>query len=224
MITPFKRRRQRPTLEPNQGQNDVQTVFSDLVCFIMMLFILLFVLAHNEKKTEEFVAEFQINFRNDKQEREQKLTTEVLLLAELEDFIKKEDLSEQAEVIVDEYRVKLILTSPVLFDSGSAMLKPGGQALLQRAGTIFDEVTNELVVEGHTDDVPISNKTYGSNWELSFFRAFSVLKYYVTTRGYLPTRLSALGYGEFRPLVPNTSAKNRALNRRIELSVIRFDR
>ena len=208
--------------DSDSGDSDVQTVFGDLVCFIMMLFILLFVLSYNENKTDDFITEFQIKFGELEEEKQQTLTTDALLVSKIEHYIDKEQLDEFAKVVVDEHRVKLILNPPILFDSGKATLKQEGKGVLAAAGEIYDNVFNPIVVEGHTDNVPINTSEYPSNWELSFFRAFSVIKYYIDSRNYTPKRLSAMGYGEFKPLVNNDSIFNRSLNRRIEINIIRL--
>lgn len=208
--------------DSDSGDGDVQTVFGDLVCFIMMLFILLFVLSYNENKTDDFITEFQIKFGELEQEKQQTLTTDALLVSKIEHYIDKEQLDEFAKVVVDEHRVKLILNPPILFDSGKAILKPEGKQVLDAAGEVYDTVFNPIVIEGHTDNVPINTNDYPSNWELSFFRAFTVVKHYIYTRSYKPSRLSAMGYGEFKPLVQNDTKFNRSLNRRIEINIIRL--
>jgi chemotaxis protein MotB len=70
-------------------------------------------------------------------------------------------------------------------------------------------------VEGHTDDVPIENKRFPSNWELSVARAVNVVKYFISKGNISPERLSAAGYGDSKPLYPNVSDHNRELNRRV---------
>ena len=204
------------------GDSEVQTIYSDLVTFVMMLFILLFVLSYNDEKTHDFMTELQVRFGEKIEDKQQTVSTDVLLVSKINHYIKKEDLSEYAHVVVDEYRVKLILSSPVLFQSGKVDVSAQGKDILAGVGAVFDSVMNPLEIEGHTDNVPIRTDEYPSNWELSFFRAFSVVRYYIFTRGYNPIRLTAKGFGEYRPLVPNDSALNRAKNRRIEINVIRI--
>ena len=204
------------------GDSEVQTIYSDLVTFVMMLFILLFVLSYNDEKTHDFMTELQVRFGEKIEDKQQTVSTDVLLVSKINHYIKKEDLSEYAHVVVDEYRVKLILSSPVLFQSGKVDVSAQGKNILAGVGAVFDSVMNPLEIEGHTDNVPIRTDEYPSNWELSFFRAFSVVKYYIFTRGYNPIRLTAKGFGEYRPLVPNDSSLNRAKNRRIEINVIRI--
>ncbi len=76
------------------------------------------------------------------------------------------------------------------------------------------------MVEGHTDNVPIRNAKYESNWDLSFDRAYSVIKYFIEKVEISPIRIHAIGYGEYRPMMPNDSDENRAANRRIEINIM----
>ena len=204
------------------GSSEVQTIYADLVTFVMMLFILLFVLSYNDEKSQDFITELQTKFGEKVEDKQQTLSTDALLVSKINHYIKKEDLSEYAHVVVDEYRVKMILSPPVIFKSGKVDISSSGIEVLAGVGNIFDDVMNPLEIEGHTDNIPIKTDDYPSNWELSFFRAFSVVKYYIFQRGYNPTRLTAKGFGEHRPLVDNNSSINRAKNRRIEINVIRI--
>ena len=81
----------------------------------------------------------------------------------------------------------------------------------------------EILVEGHTDDLPLQNELkekYGSNWELSGQRAINVVKYLVYAQEIDPERIGAVAYGKFRPRVPNNSTENRAKNRRVEIVLL----
>jgi chemotaxis protein MotB len=106
------------------------------------------------------------------------------------------------------------------FGTGSAELPPDGQALLARIGSRLAAMPNAIRVEGHTDDVPIQTARFGSNWELSTARATRVVQALSREGGVDPTRLSAAGYAEFHPRVPNDSPGNRARNRRVDLVIL----
>jgi chemotaxis protein MotB len=82
------------------------------------------------------------------------------------------------------------------------------------------KMDNEVVVEGHTDAARMLGRRYASNRELSLVRAFSVINYLVK-RGVPPSRLTAFGYGEFRPAAPNDTEEGRLKNRRIEMIIMR---
>lgn len=105
----------------------------------------------------------------------------------------------------------------LLFDFGKAEISPGGLKLLDRLAAELRAADCLIRVEGHTDDVPIRTRRYPSNWDLSIARAVNVVKHLAYASGIEPRRLSAVGYGASRPLVPNDSAANRSKNRRVEL-------
>jgi chemotaxis protein MotB len=115
-----------------------------------------------------------------------------------------------------------LLTDNVLFDSGDARLKPGARPLLQAIGGLLEsEVHRPTVVEGHTDNVPISGGgLYPSNWELSTARATSVVRFLID-HGARAWRLSAAGYADTKPIASNSSLSGRHRNRRVEIVVLR---
>lgn len=113
--------------------------------------------------------------------------------------------------------IQLILDDKLLFNSGSALLNRKGIAMLERVAIIIAPLNRVIRVEGHTDNIPIANGIYPSNWELSTARAVNVVKY-LHQNGNIPARnLQAAGYGSSRPLVLNDSEKNRSRNRRVEI-------
>jgi len=117
-------------------------------------------------------------------------------------------------------RLQVRATSELLFDSGSADLKPEGRAVLAKVAKSIKGVPDrEVRVEGHTDDVPVRSAKFTSNWDLSAARAATVAKV-LAEGGVSPKLLAVVGYGEFRPLAPNDSAENRQKNRRIEISLV----
>ncbi|KXS40607.1 MAG: chemotaxis protein MotB, partial [Candidatus Frackibacter sp. T328-2] len=86
---------------------------------------------------------------------------------------------------------------------------------------IIDKVPNQIMVEGHTDDLPINNSRFPSNWELSTARATNVVRHFIENNGIDPAKLSAAGYAKYKPIKPNTNAKNRSLNRRVDVIVLK---
>ncbi|MCU1380327.1 MAG: OmpA/MotB domain protein [Acidimicrobiales bacterium] len=113
-----------------------------------------------------------------------------------------------------------IVTDDVLFDLGKAELRPQGRAVLDGLAGALKTVPNKLSVEGHTDNRPISGFPFASNWELSTFRATTVLRYLVEQKGLDKKRIGAAGYGEEQPLVPNDTLEHQAKNRRVEIVVL----
>jgi chemotaxis protein MotB len=113
-----------------------------------------------------------------------------------------------------------IVTDQVLFDTGQAALKPIGQQVLDAVAPALRKLPNDISVEGHTDNVPISGGLFASNWELSAVRATTVLRYLVANDGLPANRLSATGYADTRPIVPNDSPAHQQQNRRVEVVVV----
>ena len=99
------------------------------------------------------------------------------------------------------------MDSPALFKSGSAQLTSSAIQSINKLSNIIGLVKNPIIIEGHTDNVPIKTDKFGSNWELSFYRAYAVVKYLIEQKGFSPQFLSAVGYGEFQPLVNNDTAE-----------------
>jgi len=114
--------------------------------------------------------------------------------------------------------VVTVVTDDVLFSLGSATLRPRGNAVLDAIAPALKALPNQVTVEGHTDDLPISGR-YASNWELSTERATSVLRYLLDHHRVQAGRLSAAGYADQRPLTPNISGAARSANRRVEVIV-----
>ncbi len=115
--------------------------------------------------------------------------------------------------------VVTVVTDDVLFALGSATLRPGGNAVLDAIAPALKALPNQVTVEGHTDDLPISGR-FASNWELSAERATSVLRYLLDTHHVPAKRLGAAGYADQRPLTPNVSGAARSANRRVEVIVL----
>jgi len=114
--------------------------------------------------------------------------------------------------------VVTVVTDQVLFDSGSANLRSDAVPLLQIVADALATVDNDIVVEGHTDAVPISTAQFASNWELSGGRSGAVVRF-LAEAGIDPLRLSGQQFGEFRPIAPNDNDEGRAKNRRVEIVV-----
>jgi chemotaxis protein MotB len=112
------------------------------------------------------------------------------------------------------------LGDTILFDPGQAALKSDGQKALQQVAQALKEIgERDFLVAGHTDNKPIKNSPYASNWELSTARAVTVVRF-LQAEGVDPRRLAAAGYSEFDAVEENTSPDKRALNRRIEIVVM----
>ncbi len=130
-----------------------------------------------------------------------------------------EDLKEIIGISQDERGVILTLQDMVLFDPGEAEIKPIVFPLLDWIAEVLDSIPNDVLIMGHTDNVPIRSERYRSNWELSLYRALNVLTYFVQKKGLSPERFAVGGYGDLRPRFPNDIKEGRQKNRRVEIIV-----
>ena len=132
---------------------------------------------------------------------------------------------DQGQVTISELKGKLTvnIVDAILFDSGKAEVKPEGKAVLQKVVSILKDVKDKAIrIEGHTDDVQIGGalaKRYPTNWELSAARAINVTRH-LQEQGLDPSLLSAVAYGENKPVADNSTPEGRAKNRRIEIILI----
>ncbi len=135
---------------------------------------------------------------------------------ELKDEIQK------GEVTINQLKnhVTVSIVQEVLFDSGHADLHEAGKKVLDKVANVLKKINNRLImVEGHTDNVPIGKtiiEKYPTNWELSTARATTVVRY-LQEKGIEPTHLSAAGFSEYRPVATNDTPENRQKNRRIDI-------
>lgn len=107
-----------------------------------------------------------------------------------------------------------------LYDQGSDVLKEAATGPLSRVAEVLKPTKLRIRIEGHTDDIPIHNARFASNWELSSSRATGLVRYFIEQYGLDPERLSAAGYAEYHPIQPNTTPEGRRLNRRVDIVVL----
>jgi len=139
----------------------------------------------------------------------------------LESYIRENGLAARVSVTTEERGIVLSFQDNVLFELGSARLTTRAREILDKVAPILADTPNYIRVEGHTDNLPINNSRFPSNWELSAARATNVVQELIREHGFAPQKLSATAYGEYRPRVPNTSPENRQLNRRVDMVILR---
>lgn len=138
---------------------------------------------------------------------------------QIEQMIDNNGISEKVEVDFNSHYVLLTLNGAFLFDSGSAQIKEDSLSLMDKIGIIIEKYSERLVeIEGHTDNVPISNSNFKNNNELSAARALAVMEYYIE-EGINPIRLKSSGRGEYVPVADNSTTEGRARNRRVEVKI-----
>jgi len=141
--------------------------------------------------------------------------------------LKNEIAQGQIQVEQVKGRLTLKVAEELFFDTGKADIKPQGEDVLRRIGNILKKIPEKNIrVEGHTDNVQIGpslRAKYATNWELGSARATNVVRYLQDIVGIDPLRLSAVSYGEYRPVASNRIERGRAKNRRIEIILIDRD-
>ena len=146
-----------------------------------------------------------------------------------EHFAKLKDALEnelnESRVVISQLKNRMTvitLTNEVLFNSGSAEIKPAGKKVLSLIAESLNAYPERAIsIEGHTDNIPIGkNSIYESNWDLSGARALAALNFFQQKNQVSPNRLQLVGYGENHPVSSNETAEGRALNRRIEIKML----
>ncbi|MDH7576755.1 MAG: OmpA family protein [Bacillota bacterium] len=137
-----------------------------------------------------------------------------------EKFLQNQSFQGKVKLVLDERGLIFRFQETVLFDPGKAVLKPEAERALKVVAAFLRQIPNQVRIEGHTCDLPIKTRLYPSNWELSTARATTVIQYFISL-GIPGERLSAVGYGEYRPVAPNTSEEKRRQNRRVDILILK---
>ena len=200
--------------EIKEGLNIWRTVYSDMSTNLTLFFLILFAFTRLSATKREQLMRALANLG-----QKIEITQQQIVEQETDELKKK--LEKIATVEVKEEEVVINLPSPVLFDLGKAELKDTAKSVLHEVAQSLKSIENDIVIEGHTDNLPIYGGKYKSNWELSAARAFAVRDYFITNEGINEGRIYCVGYGEYRPVAPNDTEENRAKNRRIEIKIIK---
>ena len=218
------------------------TTFNDLVTLLMVFFVLLFTMGSvDTKMLKDFQYALQsglgllgegsqvsiaVKETEPKPEHVEILVQEDSEAEPAEEQETENPIDDVLEELTDEPGINIRYSNQgahitfedfLLFDFGKADLNPGGIKFLNKMANMINKIPYPVRVEGHTDNVPIHTDRFPSNWELSIARAVSVVKYFAGSGKIDPQRLSAVGYGDTRPLVSNDSPVNRTRNRRVEI-------
>ena len=213
--------------------------YADLITLLLAFFIMMYTFSKQDAQTHEQVAErLKAIFRGESYalkeggasgrnvvnaspgpagsggEIEKELENQIAAMALAFEEGRK------ISVFRDERGIVIRIMDRAFFDEGKAELKETAKAALRKIAPILEKSSNHMRIEGHTDDVPINTAEFRSNWELSTRRATEVVRHLIEKYGFQPDRISASGYAEYRPVAPNDTEQNRALNRRIEIILL----
>lgn len=213
--------------------------FGDLIMLMLTFFVLLLTMSSMDKKrlkamfshlsqatgVLEFSGPQQIGFKSFVKEYNEFSTKLVLdqdllnklflpsvkMSEEMGDMQKLVNISDDARGLVISFQEKL------LFDSGEVTVRKEGLRVLDNLADPIESCPNDMLIMGHTDNVPIKSSLYESNWELSLYRGLSILNYFIEEKRLSSSRFRAGGYGSSRPVSPNDTPEGRASNRRVEI-------
>ncbi len=139
----------------------------------------------------------------------------------LNEYVNRHGLAKLTRIAFEQRGLVISLSDSALFQSGSAELSDQTRKILDGLGTILFASGKTIRVEGYTDDMPIHNSRYQSNWQLSTDRATSVIMYWIAKNPGLESRFTAIGYSQYHPVASNLNAAGRAQNRRVEIVLLK---
>jgi chemotaxis protein MotB len=228
------RRRKRP--QPHVNHERWLVSYADFITLLFAFFTTMYAISTvDAQKMSKMVASMQVALKGDPlqpaapvplpqngvpQPIVPRLDNLVVLRQQLASRLQRQIEHGNVEIGVDARGLVVSIREAGSFASGSAELSEGARALLAEIAAPLSELPHPVRIEGHTDDTPIRNSRFRSNWELSTARATQVIAYLQNELGLSAARLSAAGYGEFHPRVPNASGEARAENRRVDLVIL----
>jgi chemotaxis protein MotB len=222
--------------------------YSDLLTLLLALFIVLFAASSiNKAKYDAIMESFKSELTGTKIDsskiglsplptnlkQQEKLPAQVAQPTKTANDIELDQLKQKLEQYINENNLQAVITlgdtkrgveitlkDVILFDPGKADLKQSSFKTLDTIIGLVLAVPNPISIEGHTDNVPIGNAAFASNWELSSARAASVLHYF-ESKTVAENRLQFTGFGEYKPLYPNDTPDHRQSNRRVDIVILR---
>jgi chemotaxis protein MotB len=214
------------------------TTFGDMMTLLLVFFVLLYSFSSMDvEKFQGFISALQnqlgvlsggqtitedanIDAGNLGQDYAQAPENIQQIMRELDNYIDRNNLSDRVDVENKRKGLVISLTGEILYELGRANIREQGREVLAMISDILIDIPNDIMIEGHTDDLPIRTDEFPSNWELSTARAVNVIKFLIEESDFDPARLSAAGYSEYRPVTENDTVAGRAENRRVEIVVL----
>lgn len=218
--------------------------YSDMLTLLLALFIVMFAMGQTDKaKLQQMSKQFNIIFsggssfmnndgnsvvpmeetsegtgKSDSENEEDKMAQ---IEKQLNDEISKENYSDKIKVELNNDGLDIAIQDVVLFNSGEADVLQDVNPLLTKISGMLQGLDNQIKVVGHTDNIPISNSKFRSNWDLSAMRAINVMNFMVSSGGISQEKVSIQAYGDQKPKYDNSTEEGRAKNRRVEIFVER---
>lgn len=216
--------------EPPRGTPAWMVTYGDMVTLVLTFFVLMFAISSVDmNKYKKAVNSMRGAMGGNVGVLEQGTALEPTgsvtsasdqVLEQLQKVLGKADTKDKVEIRKSGKDIIVSFKEKLFFSIGSADILNEAIPLLTEVGRIIRDQQLAIRVEGHTCDIPIRNSKFPSNWELSAMRAVNVGKYLIEKVALSPEKVAVSGYGQYRPMVPNTSDETRARNRRVDIVLI----
>lgn len=216
----------------SEGNSETWLVtYSDLVTLLLVFFVLLYTLTPGVEDSafNSFISYFQKSpgffddnavSNDDASSQSQEMEEESLERWDaFADFLSRHGLSSEVGILRVPDGVKITLSDSLTFESGSAELLPLAEVVLEEVANILDNRIKEIEVQGHTDNVPIADTVFPSNWHLGAARSVSVVQFIQNRALVNPDRFKASSFGEYHPVTDNDTEIGRRQNRRVEIYI-----
>lgn len=217
--------------------------YGDMLTLLLALFIVMFAMSELDKaKFKNFSEDFNVIFSGGSGVLTEQGSTNIVpeeskpvpaannvvednkmkeVMGTLQQEIKKRGYSDSVKLSLNDEGLEISIQDGVLFNSGDANVVKKVEPLLLQISNMLHKLDNNIKVTGHTDNIPISNEKFHSNWELSAMRAINVMNFMATAGKINPDKLSIEAYAEHMPKYDNSTETGRAQNRRVEIFVLR---
>ena len=203
--------------------------YADLITLLLGLFIMLYTSSNLDlQKYENILGAIGDVFGNevptlkvDNKTIENFTTPLDNLKQDVENLINNNGYSSSIKLEENSRGITIHILEEIVFPSGSADLKKGSLIVLSQLGAIIRKLPNDIRIEGHTDNVPISNAAFPSNWHLSVARALNTAYYLVNKENLAADKVSIVGFSEYKPIETNETPAGRASNRRVDIVIIK---
>ncbi|MCL2684528.1 MAG: OmpA family protein [Synergistaceae bacterium] len=238
--------RRKKTAEVEAGAPRWLATYADMVTLVLCFFVLLFAFSNLDVvKFEQMAASMQRAFNlqpggassanrtsvfdgglmpnpgeTSREADSDQVNSSSRVLALVQNALEDERSRDQVAVTISDRGVVISLSEQMLFDEGSAKLRPEAMRIIYKIGSVLSQLPHQISVEGHTDSAVPERSIYIDNWGLSSARASRVTAYLNEQIGVSQNRLRAVGFGASAPLVPNNSEENMRLNRRVDIVIL----
>lgn len=199
-----------------------------MITLLLGLFIILYAVSNIDAAKYEKMMENVSSYFGNENFESPKIKSDYLDLTDgkealktsIQNFIKQYDYSNNIRLIENERGIVVSIMDNILFNSGSAELSEESKPILNKMAQLLKSVSNDIRIEGHTDNVPINTVQFPSNWHLSISRATNTAYYLMNNQGLTQERVSVVGNSEYKPIAPNDTPESRSLNRRVDIVIL----